>query len=684
MRSSALIPLCTAFWALGFTGTACELTAAVPVAESGLKSFDDWQPDKTGQTVVSDKLQAAVDWCHENQRTLYLPPGTYLVDRTIELRAVSNNSNKGKLPYIHGDAYKRPVIRLRDGSFTGAPVPEAATPVVRLRHVDWNHPSRPKGSAWLFFCVFANLNFDLGDNAGACALYYAAAQDSHLLNIAVTGRHFTAGFVGLPGRNAGNVNLEVTGGRFGIVMNDAVGINLTGVRLVGQSEAAVKVNNWDGSTIVGLESSGPGPALVVSPGTNSRQGRLYVLDARIEITNPANCAIVLNDRPAVLRHVYVKGTEQIVAGDDQRLSVAAGPGWAHVRTYASAPALLNDKPTFNHLDGVRQQTPVIEDVTVSPSAPADLRTRHLPAEIFAFNHPDAVNALRFPGATLRAQIQAALDGPDRVVYVPRGHHELDGPLRIAAGKVLLGDPGKTTFLVPAYTPEADTYIVETADAAGFVVLQDLYLGNRNLDFDGALHWRTSNGFILNLRGFLAPSNTEKDVRNFKFSGRAGGRFYGIAHHRNIDNRPLRGGGQPPPDSDRYRKFLFERTSNPITFYGLNVERGGEKRDTPQPAPFVEMIGCRNIRVLGAKTEPDTGPAFALVDSRNISLVGLNTHRETGYPLLSLGGGCADIELALIGNRTNSRATPLIEPFADITEAALVVLFRQGGFAHTEF
>lgn len=660
------------------------LPAVVPLAESGLKSFDDWQPDKTGRTVVADKLQAAVDWCQANQRTLYLPPGTYLVDRTIELRAVSSNSNKGAFPYIHGDAYARPVIRLKDGTFTGTPVPEQATPVVRLRHVDWNHPKQKKNSAWIFFSVLANVNFDLGDNPGACALSFAAAQDSHLFNVAIAGRNFTAGIVGLPGRNAGNINLEVTGGRYGILMHDAVGINLTGVRLDGQSEAALKVDNWDGSTIVGLETRGPGPAILIPAGSNARQGRVYVLDARLELTDPTRPAVEVHDRPLVLRHVFVHGTSRIVAGGRHGLAAPSGEGWTHVETFASAPSPLDGKPAVLCLDGSKHADHQIAQAARVEQAPPDLRTRHLPGEILAFNHPEAVNALRFPGSSAREKIQAALNGPDRIVYVPRGVHMLDRSLRIPAGKALLGDPGKTTFLVPAYRPKTDTFVIETEDADGTVALQDLFIGNRDLAHDGALHWRTSNGFILNLRAFLAETNHEKDVRNFQFSGRAGGRFYGIAHHRNISNRRRPDGTQQPPDSARYRKFLFVGTRNPITFYGLNVERGGEKRDAPQPAAFAELIDCRNVRILGAKTEPDMGPAFALRDCRNISLAGLNTHRETGYPLLSLSGDCADFELALIGNRTNTRTNPMIEPYADLPEETLVVLFRKGGFAHAAF
>ncbi len=116
-------------------------------------------------------------------------PGTYLVDRTIELRTSSSNTLRGRFPQIHGDAYDRPILRLVDGTFPAALPPARAEAVLRLRH---ERPDRR--AAWVYFAVVANVDFDLGDNPGACAVDFPAAQDSHLFNIRVTGRHSRSAF----------------------------------------------------------------------------------------------------------------------------------------------------------------------------------------------------------------------------------------------------------------------------------------------------------------------------------------------------------------------------------------------------------------------------------------------------------------------------------------------------------
>jgi hypothetical protein len=55
----------------------------VSPSETGMKLFDDWRPDNTGTINVSDLLQAAVDWCIPNSKTLYISPGTYKVSKRI-------------------------------------------------------------------------------------------------------------------------------------------------------------------------------------------------------------------------------------------------------------------------------------------------------------------------------------------------------------------------------------------------------------------------------------------------------------------------------------------------------------------------------------------------------------------------------------------------------------------------
>ncbi|MCG8384953.1 MAG: glycoside hydrolase family 55 protein, partial [Cytophagales bacterium] len=278
------------------------VNAQVPFRETGMVNLRGGQwgnVDNTGATVVTRKLRDAIDWCRTHQKTLYIPPGTYLVDQRIEVRCSSGGRNDDNSPHIHGDAYDRPVIKLRDGTFGGNPGPTNATGIFELR----NERSE-RGAVWNYWSVISNVNFDLGNNPGAVAIKWASAQDSHLFNIKVFGKNFTAGFHGTPAANQANVNIEVEGGRYGLVLNRAGGGEvLTGIRLRGQSEAAIWVESVRGTTIVGLDYSGAGTAVRCRSNYNYEASHLYLQDAKLNITNSNRAAINANGRLVVLRNV---------------------------------------------------------------------------------------------------------------------------------------------------------------------------------------------------------------------------------------------------------------------------------------------------------------------------------------------------------------------------------------------
>lgn len=630
---------------------------AVPFEETGMLSFADWSPDSTGNEIVSDLLESAIEEARTQNKTLYIPPGTYLIDRTIVMKTNSGAYNAQGHANVFGYPYSPPVIRLKDGTFTGNPVPEKATPAIRLVHVDPN-----KRSAWFFFSTLRNIKIDLGENPGAAGVAFAAAQDSHLINVHVTGKAFTTGFIGLVGRNQCNMDLVVEGGRFGILMTDAAGITATGIRLSGQTDVGLRVDNFRGSTVVGLEYNGPGIA-VETKGTSYEQGNLFLEDARIEITDPAKPAIEANGRPIVLRNVYVKGTERLVSAQPHGLTTPTPEGWTRIGAFANSPASIEGRPNVLSAGGGRQEDWVEADTQSVLTAPDDLVRRHLPDEQFAFNHPEATNALRFPGATPWARIQAALESPARVIYVPAGSHLLEAPLTIPLGKVLVGDPGKYTFLMPTYLPSIQSFLLRTQDGDGEVVVENFFLSTRDLKFDGGVHWRSSGGHCLNIRVVEGHGRSERENAIFEYSGSAGGSMYAVTDHRNLlDNRL--------PESERFRKVRIVGTHNPLTFYGLNLERGGAQRKVVA-SPFLEVRDASNIRIFGMKSEPDEGTPVRLENVRNLLLASFATHRDTGHPFIEVVGE-ASLELAFIFGGSGQSPIDLVSPFAGISKKDVLV------------
>ena len=657
----------------------CILTASVraqvPFRETGMVDLRGGQwgnVDNTGSTVVTKKLRDAINWCRTHQKTLYIPPGTYLVDQRIEIKCSSGGSNDDNSPHIHGDAYDRPVIKLRDGTFGGNPNPRNATPVFLLKNEVGD-----RGAPWNYWSVISNLDFDLGNNPGAVALNWASHQDSHLFNIKVYGKNFTAGFFGVTGTNQGNVNLEVDGGQYGVILTLSSGSLLTGIKLRNQSRAGVLAGCVRGNTIVGLDYSGPGPAIIQDRDYNYEVSHLYLQDAKINITNSSREAINARGRVLVMRNVYVSGTNKIVSSTKKNFTVnGSAGGWTHVKTYSIAQSPTNGRETFNYIDGSKKTDHEVKEFTTGARVPSNIMTKHLPDEVYAFNYPGAVNALKYPGSSTREKIQNAIDDvKTKVVYVPAGTFSIDNTIYLKKGKVLVGDPGKQTKFRPSYSAGNYKFVIETQNTNGYVALQDLFLMTKDNRFECGVKWQTSSGFMLNVRNFEGHGNKEKDTRAYEFSGQAGGKFYAVTDHRNI----LRDVSKP--ESVNHRKVYISGTVNPLTFYGMNLERGGAHRKRTSNS-FCEIRNARNVRVFGSKAEPDEGNVFKVSNSNNITIASVLTHRGTGPAMIALDNNSNNVEIAIVAQASSSRT--LISPYNDIKKSNILALFRKGKVDHGIF
>lgn len=595
-----------------------------------------------------------------------------MVDTTLWIKGADNSApQQPGYTYIHGDAYNRPIIKLKDGTFSSVSDPANARPIFQLRHID-----STKASPWIYWNMLQHLVFDLGNNPGATAIEWDAAQDTRVSHIQVIGTQFLVGIKGLPGANQSNLDLEVVGGQYGIFLKDAAGMNLTGIRLRNQSKGGIILKNFRSNTIVGLEVLNCGGPAIYARGTNYDQGIFTIEDASIHLTDANTPAFDLNDRPFIAQNVYLIGSRKISSGT-HAISLPAGNGLTKIRKALWAPAQVNDHPAYTYFNDTMRTNHEILEWEPASEVPDNLLSQHLPDEIFAFNHPEAVNALDFPGTTQADQIQAALESPHRVVYLPAGEYSLNKSILLRNGKVLIGDPGKRSILVPSYDFTIQRFLVETENSLGWNALQDLYFGTRDRKNDGAIHWQISHGFILNVRASLDNGIMEYESQTYRFSGNAGGKFYGITDHRNIFDI------KSTPLSPNFRKVIVENTKNPITFYGLNLERGGTPRDKTSP-PFLDIVNASNIRVLGWKCEPDLGAVVRLSNAKNIKISSLFTHRISDYPLVVIVNGSNHIEINFLGTKQASLGKPMILPYTDILKNHLLVSFRKGVFNDSIF
>ena len=92
-------------------------------------------------------------------------------------------------------------------------------------------------------------------------------------------------------------------------------------------------------------------------------------------------------------------------------------------------------------------------------------------------------------------------------------------------------------------------------------------GNKN--YLGSLHWQAGkNSIIRNVWFDKSWDHNEKNMIRLYFSGNGGGRVFTYQDEK---------GGTP--ESYSHRKVKISGTSQQLTFYGLNLERGGNKRNT---------------------------------------------------------------------------------------------------------
>lgn len=601
------------------------LSAQLQANQTNMKLFDDYSPDKTGTVDVSDLLQTAVDYCIGNAKTLYISPGTYLVTKRIYAKVFIGLScgthNGTNMIAITGDAFNHPVIKLQDGAvgFQDTNIANA----LAVLHVQ--HDLGDSGESCVFWCQLKNLDFDLGNNPGAVAIRMAAAQDAQISNIKVYGQNFAAGFTGIPGRNSGTFNCEVTGGKYAFYINNSLGATIYGIRCINQSVAALSLAIWRGTAIVGLDISGcNGTGIISRNTTNSAdaryyQGHLVLTDAKIELTNSSNYALDVADRALVMRNVYVKGTNNIVKSNSGNY-IESITNWGRVKFFSVLPTNINSLASYNLINDVKN-TNQMKDFETTSEAPTNFVTKHIPHKIYAFNSPGAVNVASYgaiPSASASVNynaIQKAINEND-IVYIPAGKYNLSATLNLKNNSVLLGDPGKQTQLTPTYTPSTYSWMIITPNIDGYAVVQDLAFNVPDKAFYGAIKWQTSNGFMLNVLNYLAASWSEKARQDYVFTGKAGGRFFGICEGTSLYNTVT----TPSPD---YHKLIIDGTSNPITFYGLNLERGGDTGGVPQN-PFAIFTNSSNIRIFGSKTETD-GMVYSLSGCNNISFNLIMSH-----------------------------------------------------------
>ena len=587
--------------------------------------------DMNGTNDVSDKLQQAINYARDQFKSLFIPSGTYLLSKPIDCISTNQNNHKGQgAIVIVGSQKARPLFKLMDYSsaFQGSGLPSQANgprPLFGIRKVDF--PS--KNSDWLFYCGMRSIDIDLGiGNPGAIGISWASAQNCFLEEITVKAYDCFAGVAGLPGANGLTADVEVQGGRYGFYLTlqsdnitlweQASVTTVVGCRLYNQTENSMKINGFAGVTLVGMDiKKQNGTALWLRGSGNPNECPLSLIDSKIEFVenSTGNRAIDNSNRSTVgLINVYTQNCSNICFNNNTEnfLAVGATTDWTRIARYNYVAKSGKNSIGRHYVDGVLSNTDIVSQDKSTP--PENLISRHIWPTTPSFEDDDVV-LITNSGGNHRLNIQNAIDN-NKKVMLAAGTYTLDGPIVLKKSTILFGSPGYRVFLTnqSSWAPTNHVWMIDTDDAPDATTyLFDISTDAPMTNYWGAVRWRAGkNSVVRHIANNRVWGGREKNIKRVYFTGSGGGRWYNYTDHHNIDDAQT-----PPVDPNlradpNHRKVVVEGTSQPLTFYGLNLERGGGYKGIVSSFPMAEIKNSSNVRIFGAKTE--TYQPYALINN----------------------------------------------------------------------
>ena len=605
-------------------------------------------------------IQAAMNTAFSNNETLYFPADTvfYVSDTLAGVQPAAGCRDALYRSYRlwgGGKNSSRPTLVLKD-SAEGFESPSAPKQLLYIgKDSDGDGVIDTGGRACAFGHAVRNINVVLGHNPGAIGIAMDVAQESVLEDVNIDARSAYAGIDGVPGRTMSVGNIQITGGQFGIRLN-GVGAALYGLRLLDQTTAAL----WEGTsrtcTVVGFDIRTAGGVAVETTGGGRERGHIGLYDGRIELAGGMGTAIDNTAKRIVdLRNVYIGPSATLVDNGSGGAVPGVMEGWDRVDTYAYSPTSLGSGYTsWNLIDGIRSRADNLSRTVGVGSPPADLVSRHIWAGPPDLLDPNVVYVTDAPFGADRtgdsdpvkvaastAALQAAIDSTEpgqpnagKWLFVPPGTYQVDHPIVLKSHSHVFGiSYGQSTlYAANAWTSGMieNDWVLDTVDDASaetsveYLLTEWVSSWNRKGLRIGALRWRVGERSVVRgLKALKASSQCEDQPRQiYRIEGSGGGRWYSWNERLQASGN----GDALKEDCDTaafmhpdFRKLYIGGTTQPLTFYGLNPEHGGEASASASN-PFIEIADSANIRTFGMKVETN-GPVLMLRGASNVFIGG---------------------------------------------------------------
>ncbi len=645
--------------------------------------YHGWNGNPLDPTGVQDStlaLQKAMDDAIKYGMVAYLPTGTYLVSDTLHGKQDYRDSGcavpvanygPGRQRYIRqapslvGSALAaRPLIRLAS-NLPRFSRPDTPRSVVHFYNSNPDN-NQPGGDAqWsgdadcAMSLVFRGIDIDVGaGNPGAIGLQMASAEYSILEDVRIDATGGYAGIRGVPMASA-NVNIEIIGGRFGIIPRTCCGVSMVGLKLRGQTEAALLADNWGPLTVTGFEIEKETGSAILLEARAKQASSLALIDGVIRVNAGSVPAITNPDgQNLYLKNVYIESPGPLIKSASQSALSNPGGGWNNVKEYVYTNHKVHSGngytvTSYNLIDGVRGQDEIISVDRNPGSPPADLLSRHTWSRLPSFEDEGVVNVLDTgakgdDSTDDTAAIQRAIDNAQTgAVFLPRGDYQVSGTLKLKANTRFFGVEGHRSRLMTAnWDPQGEFVPVISSpdDAQATTYLANIFIrlqaGYENSSISG-LRWRT--GRYSMLRDFaVSHAWSPKDSMQSKprkvvhVSENGGGRWYSLSLLQDASN----------VRNQDYRLVLLDKTSQPITFYGPVLHHTSDRNQME-----MEIDRSANVRLLGMRWE---AKRRLLIDRSNNVMVAGMTGNNAIYFDQAVVRDSNDILLALKESDAYSR------------------------------
>jgi len=607
--------------------------------QMGMYDFEIMQnltlAEMNGTVDVTTKLQNAVNASRDARQTLFINSGVYKVSSQIYCEMthdtlVTRNNYPNMPVNIVGSAVNRPTIVLADNT----PAFNGTNPLAVFHYMtdqtllsrNYN-PGHPYDPAWVMEGGIRGIIIDLGTgNKKAVAIFWSTAQYCYIEDISIKARDGFAGMTGIGGANCLIANINIDGGQYGIYLPNsrekvAWGMppanqnTITGCTFTNQSNTALVLSGWGGITIVGSSIvKETGTAIKLNTGAMVEIFPLSMIDCKIEFTSQSASNILISNLgqgQISMRNVYVKGAGTIFNnnGDGDLTNTGSLTDWIRVKkyNYVTKVAKINRREIpmlathYDALTATQSNTDIL-DIEAAGAPPANLLSQHIWATTPSFEDPDAVLII----STTAAGIQDAIN-TNAKVCLPKGTFVLTSPITLKANTTFIGCPGRGrsgTILRYGWTPTKSSWLIETENSAtATTYLIDITTSAGDEDYRGSLHWQAgANSKIRNLRCDIDWTVLEHNYIRLFFSGNGGGRIFNYQDEKGTT-----------PSNPAHRKVKISGTSQQLTFYGLNLERGGNAYPV-STFPMLEIVNASNIMVFGGKTE--TSQPYATIHNSN--------------------------------------------------------------------